>query len=148
MLGGPSSRIAMRGTSLNMTVAVRAGGHLVIVNLQKTPKDKKAALLIRGKADEVMRVVMSRLQIPVPAFVRQDTFLLHTAQHSGSGKGIPLEARVSSIHGPECIMPLVQSVDVSFPVSQDSSHSSCASRTVPRAASPTATSIRIAYTVP
>ncbi len=25
---------------------------------------------------------------------------------------------MSSAHGPECIMPLVQSVDVSFPVSQ------------------------------
>ena len=91
----------------------------MIVNLQKTPKDKKAALLIRGKADEVMRAVMSSLQIPVPAFVRQDTFLLHTSQHSGSGKGISLEARVSSIHGPECTMPLVQSVDISFPVSRE-----------------------------
>ncbi len=62
---------------------------------------------------------MSRLQIPVPAFVRQDTFLLHTSQlHRASGsEGISLEARVSSRHGPECTMPLVRAVDISFPVS-------------------------------
>jgi len=34
-----------------------AGGKLVIVNLQSTPKDKKATLLIHGKTDEVMKQV-------------------------------------------------------------------------------------------
>lgn len=96
---------------------VFAGGKLVIVNLQKTPKDKHAVLLIRGRADEVMRAVMSRLQIPVPPFVRQDTFLAHISQHSSGGTGISLETRISSPHGPECAMPLVSSVDITFPVS-------------------------------
>jgi len=90
----------------------------VIVNLQKTPKDKKAALLIRGRADEVMKTVMDRLQIPIPVYMRQDTFLIHISQTSGGSEGISVEARVSSAHGPDCTMPLVQSVDVSFPVSQ------------------------------
>jgi hypothetical protein len=36
-----------------------AGGKLVIVNLQKTPKDKKATLLIHGKTDMVMKQVKS-----------------------------------------------------------------------------------------
>jgi mono-ADP-ribosyltransferase sirtuin 6 len=94
-----------------------AGGKLVIVNLQKTPKDKHAALLLRGRADEVMRAVMSRLQIPVPPFVRRDTFLAHISQHSGSGNRDSLEMRISSPHGPECPLPLVSTVDITFPVS-------------------------------
>lgn len=102
---------------LHLTVALCAGGQLVIVNLQKTPKDNKAALLIRGRADEVMRAVMSRLQIPIPAFVRQDTFLIHTSHHASGSEGISLEARVNSTHGPECTMPLVRAIDISFPVS-------------------------------
>ena len=107
----------MRAPNLMPAQALCAGGRLVIVNLQKTPKDKKAALLIRGKADEVMRVVMSRLQIHIPPFVRQDTFLLDNSLHSGSREGVSLEARIGSTHGPECTMPLVHSVDISFPVS-------------------------------
>ena len=95
----------------------------MIVNLQKTPKDKKAALLIRGRADEVMKTVMSRLQIPIPVYMRQDTFLIHTSQTSGGSEGISMEARVSSAHGPDCVMPLVQSVDISFPVSHPQAES-------------------------
>lgn len=93
----------------------------MIVNLQKTPKDSKATLLIRGRADEVMRAVMARLQIPIPASIRQDTFLIHILQQPGSSKGVPVDARISSMHGQECAMPLVQSVDISFPVGLPSS---------------------------
>ena len=88
----------------------------MIVNLQKTPKDKKATLLIHGRADEVMRAAMSRLQIPIPPFVRQDTFLITIAQQLGGRKGTAVEVRVSSTHGPECAMPLVRAVDICFPV--------------------------------
>ena len=88
----------------------------MIVNLQKTPKDKKAALVIHGRADEVMRAAMSRLQIPIPPFVRQDTFLINVVQQSGSRKGTAVEVRVGSTHGPECVMPLVRAVDICFPV--------------------------------
>ena len=93
----------------------------MIVNLQKTPKDKKAALLIHGRADEVMRVIMSRLQIPITPFVRQDTFLINIAQQSGGRKGTAVEVRVSSMHGEECAIPLVHCVDICFPVSALSS---------------------------
>lgn len=121
MLEGMAAKLhCHENLHLNFTVAVCAGGQLVIVNLQKTPKDKKAALLIRGKADEVMRAAMSRLQIPIPAFVRQDTFLIHTSLHASGSEGISLEARLSSTHGPECTMPLVQSMDISFLVSHRS----------------------------
>lgn len=37
-----------------------------IVNLQKTPKDRRAGIVIRAKIDAVMRLVMEELRIPIP----------------------------------------------------------------------------------
>lgn len=37
-----------------------------IVNLQKTSKDKRAAVVVRAKIDTVMRYVMRELDIPIP----------------------------------------------------------------------------------
>ena len=45
---------------------------LVIINLQKTPKDEKAHLLIRAKCDDVMRQVVKMLQMKIPIFRRTD----------------------------------------------------------------------------
>jgi NAD-dependent SIR2 family protein deacetylase len=44
------------------------GGKLVIVNLQKTPLTEMADLHIFARTDDVMRAVMQRLQIAIPAF--------------------------------------------------------------------------------
>ena len=38
----------------------------VIVNLQKTPKDGRAAIVIHAKIDAVMRCVMQELGIAIP----------------------------------------------------------------------------------
>lgn len=54
-----SAQVALcLGTSLQITPAcnlplrtVKAGGHLVIVNLQATPKDKKADLVIHARCE-------------------------------------------------------------------------------------------------
>ena len=40
-----------------------AGGKLVIVNLQKTPKDRRAALVLRACADRVMATLMAALAL-------------------------------------------------------------------------------------
>ncbi len=48
----------------------------VIVNLQKTPKDKKATLIIRGKVDKVMEIVMRELGIECEKYeTKKGTFL-------------------------------------------------------------------------
>jgi len=39
-----------------------AGAKLAIINLQPTPLDKYAAVVIRGKAGEVMSAVMERVR--------------------------------------------------------------------------------------
>lgn len=41
------------------------GGKMVIVNLQKTPKDQKADLIIRSKVDLVMALLMQELGLQV-----------------------------------------------------------------------------------
>ncbi|KAJ3435914.1 nad-dependent protein deacetylase sirtuin-7 [Anaeramoeba flamelloides] len=64
------------GTSLKVTPASslpvisvkRQTGKLVICNLQKTPKDKYASLLIKGKIDKVCKLLMKELEIPVLTF--------------------------------------------------------------------------------
>ena len=40
-----------------------AGGKLAIVNLQKTPKDRRAALVLRARADHVMAALMAALNL-------------------------------------------------------------------------------------
>lgn len=71
------------GTSLQIrpicnlpNVTVRNGGQVAIINLQKTPKNKSADLIIHGKCDEVMEQVMSALQRPLPVYERWDRFHL------------------------------------------------------------------------
>ncbi|KAK9801395.1 hypothetical protein WJX73_005987 [Symbiochloris irregularis] len=71
------------GTSLQITPACnlplrtkRAGGRIVIINLQKTPKDKQAALVLHARCDEVMAGVMGHLGRVIPPFIRTDALVL------------------------------------------------------------------------
>jgi NAD-dependent SIR2 family protein deacetylase len=95
------------GTSLQISPAcdlpvrtVRAGGTLAIVNLQPTPKDAHAGLVVRGRCDSVMRRVMARLVragvagVPasLPPFVRTDA-VLAAAELSGGGGGVRTGAK-------------------------------------------------------
>lgn len=44
------------------------GGKIVIVNLQKTPVDDFAHLIIHARIQTVMAMVMEKLKMPIPAF--------------------------------------------------------------------------------
>ena len=95
---------------------------MVIVNLQQTPKDKKAHLVIHAKADDVMRHVMTSLGLPVPPYRRTDALVVShaLAAPSGRGKAAPKQAltlTITSRHGPGAPMPFVVSAEVSFEVS-------------------------------
>ena len=98
-----------------------SGGKLVIINLQKTPKDKKASLVIHARCDEVMQQLMSQMQLPIPSYTRQDTVLVSHAIKKGrvlqdGVQSISCTLRVQSTHGQKCPLPLVQQVDVDFQV--------------------------------
>ncbi|CAM9384627.1 unnamed protein product [Ectocarpus sp. 12 AP-2014] len=58
---------------------------MVIVNLQKTCKDARAAIVIRAKIDAVMRCVMQELGIPLPVYRRTETLVVsHTSSITGA----------------------------------------------------------------
>lgn len=63
------------GSSLTVTPAAdmphrvaQRGKRLVIVNLQKTPLDEEASLVIHARTDEVMRGLMERMNLTIPEF--------------------------------------------------------------------------------
>jgi hypothetical protein len=55
-----------------------ACGALAAQNLQKTPKDSKATIVIHAKVDQVMADVMAILLMRVPRFIRTDQLLINT----------------------------------------------------------------------
>lgn len=115
------------GTSLQITPAcnlplkcLRGGGKIVIVNLQKTPKDKKASLVIRGLVDKVIAGVMDSLNLQIPPFVRIDLFQICLTQAVSSDKRyINWNLRVESVHGHRAPLSFIKSVEVSFADRQD-----------------------------
>ncbi|XP_076903188.1 NAD-dependent protein deacetylase SRT1-like, partial [Bidens hawaiensis] len=112
------------GTSLQITPAcnlplttVRNKGKMVIVNLQKTPKDKKASLLIHGLVDKVMAEVLQLVKMPIAPYVRVDLFQLILNQTGcvSESKYIKWSLKVVSVHGEKAPLPFIESVEVTFP---------------------------------
>ncbi|KAL6660444.1 hypothetical protein ACP70R_001990 [Stipagrostis hirtigluma subsp. patula] len=113
------------GTSLQITPAcnipllsIKNGGRVAIVNLQATPKDKKASIVIRGLVDEVITGVMSMLNLRIPPYIRTD-FVQLSLRHSLKKKCVRWTLRVTSIHGLRAPLPFVKSIEVSFPERSD-----------------------------
>ncbi|KAK3199990.1 hypothetical protein Dsin_023405 [Dipteronia sinensis] len=114
------------GTSLQITPAcnlplksLRGGGKIVIVNLQKTPKDKKASLVIHGFVDKVIAGVMDSLNLRIPPYIRIDLFqIIVTQSLSADKKFVNWTLRVASVHGPNAAVPFIKSVEVSFSETQ------------------------------
>ncbi|XP_041996275.1 NAD-dependent protein deacetylase SRT1-like [Salvia splendens] len=110
------------GTSLQITPAcnlplkcLKGGGKIIIVNLQKTPKDKKASLVIHGRVDEVMTGVMGMLNMRIPPFIRIDLFqIIITQALSLDKKYVNWTLRIASVHGKQAPLPFIKSVEVSF----------------------------------
>lgn len=72
-----SRLVVCMGSSMRVTPAcdmpltcTATGGKVVIINLQKTPADQYASLLIHEKVDKVIEMVMKHLEIPIPEFRR------------------------------------------------------------------------------
>ncbi|GBG64360.1 hypothetical protein CBR_g41560 [Chara braunii] len=55
---------------------LRRGGKIAIINLQETPKDRSAVLVLRAFTDQVMAGVMQELRRSIPPFVRIDRFCI------------------------------------------------------------------------
>uniref|UniRef100_A0A1D1Z5L9 NAD-dependent protein deacetylase SRT1 n=1 Tax=Anthurium amnicola TaxID=1678845 RepID=A0A1D1Z5L9_9ARAE len=114
------------GTSLQITPAcnlplksIRGGGKVVIVNLQPTPKDKKATLVIHGFVDKVIASVMQILNLQIPPYVRIDILQLSLCQLPKRNPYVNWTLRISSVHGQRAPLPFIKSVEVSFPERAD-----------------------------
>ncbi|TVU13363.1 hypothetical protein EJB05_40415 [Eragrostis curvula] len=107
-------------------LSIRNGGRVAIVNLQATPKDKKASLVIHGLVDKVIADVMSMLNLRIPPYIRTD-FVKLTLRHtlrsvpmaSFAEKCVRWTLRVTSIHGLRAPLSFLKSVEVSFPERPD-----------------------------
>ncbi|KAK9285450.1 hypothetical protein L1049_024643 [Liquidambar formosana] len=111
------------GTSLQITPAcnlplkcLRSGGKIVIINLQETPKDKKASLVIHGLVDKIIAGVMNHLNLRIPPYVRVDLFQISLTQlpRLSEKKYVKWTLRVASVHGQRAPLPFIKSVEVSF----------------------------------
>jgi NAD-dependent SIR2 family protein deacetylase len=129
------------GTSLQIRPAgdlplrcVRGGGKLAIVNLQPTPKDRRAAVVCRARCDEAMAALMDALGEQAGDFVRHDRLRVsHVAwwqdaeegeeaegeegeeEAAGHRRRWAFEVRVASAHGPGLPLPaLLRRVEVGF----------------------------------
>ncbi len=124
------------GTSLQITPAcdiplrtVKAGGRLAILNLQRTPKDRRAQLVLHSRVDTVMAALLQRLGLPLPRYERRDRLLVAhqllaeagegeeeeeeeegRGQRRDGGGGWGFSLQVHSVHGQECPTPMVQAV--------------------------------------
>ena len=105
-----------RDNPWRVVAVLPAGGKLVIINLQATPKDKKAHLVIHARVDQVMRGVMAKLAVAIPAYVREDSVAVSHCQEQPASNGYPFSLSIASVHGPSCPMPLIEAVGISFPV--------------------------------
>ena len=71
------------GTSLKVLKAYKVlwpkKCKLVIINLQWTPKDKKADLLIRGQSDQILCEVAKAFDVAIPSYSESDDSLITLA---------------------------------------------------------------------
>ncbi|KAI4321721.1 hypothetical protein MLD38_035069 [Melastoma candidum] len=110
------------GTSLQITPAcnlplksLRGGGKIAIVNLQRTPKDGKASLVIHGLVDKVVAGVMNSLNLQIHPFIRIDfAQVILNKNISADERFINWTLRVASVHGQKAPLPFVKSIEISF----------------------------------
>ncbi|KAJ0986850.1 hypothetical protein J5N97_005206 [Dioscorea zingiberensis] len=114
------------GTSLQITPAcnlplktIVGGGKIVIVNLQQTPKDKKASLVIHGLVDKVIAGVMQLLDFRIPPYIRIDLVQLILRHVPKKKTNVRWTLRLTSIHGQKASLPFLKSVEILFPERPD-----------------------------
>ena len=77
----------------------------------------------------MMGMLLAHLNMAVPPYVRTDSFVLShevSSPESGSEGGRGVIISLSSVHGPSCPMPIVESVEFSVPVRADGHSASSA----------------------
>jgi len=90
-------------------------GKLVIINLQRTDKDKKANIVIHAECDTVMRKLAAHLRLRIPKYVRIDRLLAKFTAHSlERGEIVLLAIQFVNVHDDHAQIPWLEKIDVSF----------------------------------
>lgn len=105
------------------TMVCNKGGRLVIVNLQATPMDVNADLIIHAKCEDVTRLLMQELGIAVPPWKLRREIVITTTPIDASSIGgnvctIVVEGRNSEGH----LMHFIKDIAISSPASEDLRH--------------------------
>ncbi|KAL5798125.1 hypothetical protein ACOSQ2_002945 [Xanthoceras sorbifolium] len=89
---------------------------IVIVNLQPTPKDNKASLVIHGLVDKVISGLIHHLDLRIPPHVRVDLVQISLTQFqsSQSDKYVQWSLKIGRVFGIKAPLPWIKSVEVSF----------------------------------
>eukprot|EP00741_Cyanophora_paradoxa_P025107 tig00000342_g24235.t1 len=83
-----SDLVLVVGSSMRVTPACdlpRLAKQFVVVNLQATPADGAAALVVHGRSDRVLELLAARLALDVPAFVMRKRVHLRLRRLPGPG---------------------------------------------------------------
>mmetsp|Transcript_30043 Transcript_30043/g.39530 ORF Transcript_30043/g.39530 Transcript_30043/m.39530 type:complete len:457 (+) Transcript_30043:76-1446(+) len=111
----PGSLALCLGTSLQMDPSRHfptKANQMVIVNLQSTPMDSKAHLVIHARTDEVMRRLMQGLGFSIPVYSREvDLVISHKISRKRNSKS--LNYYVTSPEGLPC--GFISHIQVEFP---------------------------------
>ncbi|KAL5861699.1 hypothetical protein ACOSQ4_002995 [Xanthoceras sorbifolium] len=116
-LAAEQCRMADVVLSCNLPLkSLRGGGKIVIVNLQPTPKDNKASLVIHGLVDKVISGLIHHLDLRIPPHVRVDLVQISLTQFrsSQSDKYVQWSLKIGSVFGIKAPLPWIKSVEVSF----------------------------------
>jgi len=85
---------SLRISSMFPEATVNNGGKLVVVNIQKTPLDKKAALVIHAKIDTVVERVMKNLILDIPTWTYERRMTVQfTDKNTVIFQGIDLDGK-------------------------------------------------------
>lgn len=84
------------------------GGKLVVINLQKTPINPVADIVIHAKIEDVMNILMKKLNIPIPAFKREMYAKVSLAKAKESGLEYLQVHGSDEVGGPYSIFRSVQ----------------------------------------
>ncbi|KAK3013168.1 hypothetical protein RJ639_007887 [Escallonia herrerae] len=91
-----------------------------VLDWEKTPKDKKASLVVHALVDKVIAGVMDILHLWIRPFVRIDLVqTIFTPTLSSDKKYVNWTLTVASVHGKKAPLPFIKSVEISFSSSQN-----------------------------
>jgi mono-ADP-ribosyltransferase sirtuin 6 len=99
----PACNLPLKATRVYKGGTKQKPGRLVIVNLQQTQHDRKAAksggLVCHARCDDVMRLLARKLRLAVPPYVRRDAVLVGHQQHAASAAADPQDQGRAAVDG-------------------------------------------------